>query len=253
MTGDTRELDGQVALVTGASRGIGRAIAVELGRRGARVALAQRGGADDTLRMLSAVGAEGKSFAVDLSIPADAQEAVAAAAEAFGRLDILVANAGVIHREPALEVSLEDWQRVIDINLTSVFAACQAFARTAVAADRGGRIVLIASVLAFQGGINVASYAAAKGGVAQLARALANEWSALDIAVNAVAPGYIANEITAPLRSDPVRSMEIERRIPAGHWGEVDEVADAVAYLASPGARYIHGHTLVVDGGWLGR
>jgi len=247
------ELRDQVALVTGASRGIGRAAALALAHRGARVALVQRGNARDVIDEVGAAGSEARSFHADLSRPEAAAEAVSAVVDSLGRVDILVANAGTIHRQPALEVDFADWQRVIDLNLTSVFALSQAVARHLVAEGREGRIIHVASVLGFQGGINVASYAASKGALVQLTRALANEWAGHGINVNAVAPGYVVTEITEPLRADPARRAQIDARIPAGRWAECEDVAGAIAYLASPDAAYVNGHTLVVDGGWLAR
>lgn len=263
------ELAGEVALVTGASRGIGQAIALELARRGADVALAQRGAAEETAAAVRALGRRVHVVQVDLVDPNAAERAVDEAAAVLGRLDVLVANAAEIQRRPALEVELGDWQRTITLNLTSVFAASRAAARRFLAqatppagdADVGragafdpiGRIVHIASILSFQGGLNVAAYAASKGAVAQLTKSLANEWAPLRIRVNAVAPGYVANEQTAPLRADPQRFAAISARIPAGSWGECEQVARAVAFLVSADAGYVHGHVLAVDGGWLGR
>jgi 2-deoxy-D-gluconate 3-dehydrogenase len=246
-------LHNQVALITGASRGIGRATALALSDRGARLALVQRGDAADVVDEVRESGCEAQSFEADLSRPEAAEAAVAAAIDSLGRVDVLVANAGTIHRQPALEVDLEDWRRVIDLNLTSVFALSQAVARHLVTAGREGRIIHVASVLAFQGGINVSSYAASKGALVQLTRALANEWAGYGITVNAVAPGYVETEITEPLRADQARRAQIDARIPAGRWAEPQDIAGAIAYLASAEAAYVNGHTLVVDGGWLAR
>jgi 2-deoxy-D-gluconate 3-dehydrogenase len=246
-------LAGEAALVTGASRGIGRAIALELARLGADVALVQRGDAAETTAAVEALGRRAVTVRADLGHPAAAERAVGEAAEALGRLDVLVANAGVIHREPALSVSLDDFARVLGLNVTGVFACARAAARRFVDTGTAGRIVTIASVLSFQGGVNVCSYAASKGAVAQLTKALANEWAPLGIRVNAVAPGYVANEQTAPLRADERRFAEISGRIPAGRWAADEDVAGAVAFLVSPAAAYVHGHVLAVDGGWLGR
>ena len=240
------------AIVTGASRGIGRAAALRLARDGADVALLQRSGAGDLVEEITALGRRAHAIAVDLSQPQAAEAAVDEAAARLGGLDALVANAGAIDRAPALEVSLEEFRKVVETDLTSPFAAARAAARHMLAGDGGG-IVLVASLLSFQGGLGVASYAAAKAGAANLARALANEWAALGVRVNAVAPGYVATELTASLRADPVRGPAIDARIPAGRWAGADDLAGPVAFLLSPDARYVHGHVLVVDGGWMGR
>ncbi len=239
--------------MTGASRGIGRAIALGLARRGYDLALVQRGEAAETVREAEALGGRAVVVRADLEHAEAGAEAVAEAAASLGRLDVLVANAGIIKRQPALEVSLEDFRRVLEVNLTAAFALSQAAARVFVAQGGGGRIVHIASVLSFQGGITVPAYAASKGGLAQLTKALANEWAPLGIRVNAVAPGYVENEQTAPLRADPVRKRQIDERIPAGRWAREDEIAEAVTFLVSPEASYIQGHVLVADGAWLAR
>jgi len=247
------QLAGEVALITGASRGIGKAVALELARIGADVGLVQRGDAAGTVAGVEALGRRAHVVRADLRDAEAAERAVDEVADFLGRLDVLVANAGTIHREPALEVSLEDFRRIVDINLVGAFAAARAAARRFVAAASEGCIVFIASVLSFQGGINVCSYAASKGGVSQLTKALANEWAPLGIRVNAIAPGYVANEQTAPLRRDPGRFAEISARIPAGRWATDEDVARVVAFLVSPDAAYIHGHVLAADGGWLAR
>jgi 2-deoxy-D-gluconate 3-dehydrogenase len=243
----------EAALVTGASRGIGRAIALELARRGADVGLMQRGDAADVAGEIEALGRRAVVVRVDLRDLEAAERAVASVESDLGRLDMLVANAGIVHREPALDVSLDDWRRVVEVNLVSPFAVARAAARLFLASGTRGRIVFTASVLAYQGGLNVSSYAASKAGVANLARSLANEWASLGIRVNAVAPGYVANEQTAPLRGDAKRFAEISGRIPAGRWASDEDIAGAVAFLVSPDAEYVHGATLAVDGGWLAR
>ena len=253
MSSDELPLAGEAALVTGASRGIGRAVAVELARRGADLALVQRGDAADVVAEVGDLGRRAIVARTDLRDPQAAEAAVEAVADELGRLDIAVCNAGTVHREPALEVSLEEWHRVVDVNLVSTFAVARAAARRFVEQGSGGRIVLNASVLGFQGGWTVSSYAASKAGVANLARALANEWAALGIRVNAIAPGYVANAQTEQLRADPERHAAISARIPVGRWATNEEVAAAVAFLVSPDAGYIHGAVLPVDGGWLGR
>lgn len=246
-------LAGRTALVTGASRGIGRAVAARLAAAGADVGLVQRGEAAETVREVESAGRRAVVVRADLGMAVEGERAVEEIAAALGRLDIVVCNAGMMHRQPALEVPLEVWNRMLAVNLTSTFVVSRAAARVFVAQGGGGSIVHVASVLSFQGGINVAPYAASKGGVAQLTRALANEWAPLGINVNAVAPGYVDNELTEAIRLDEHRYAEITARIPAGRWASNEDIAEAVAFLASPGASYVHGHVLAVDGGWLGR
>jgi 2-deoxy-D-gluconate 3-dehydrogenase len=171
----------------------------------------------------------------------------------LGRIDILVNNAGLIRRAPAAGYSDEDWDVVIEVDLTSAFRLARAAGAQMIAAGRGGRIINIASILAFQGGITVPAYAAAKGGLAQLTKALANEWAPQRINVNAIAPGYIETDVTTALREDPVRNRQILDRIPAGRWGRPEDLAGAVVFLASAASRYVTGHVLAVDGGWLSR
>ena len=250
---DIPALGGRVALVSGASRGVGQAIAATLAGLGADIGMVQRTEARDTVKVVEAAGRRSAVIRADLADPAAAAAAVGRVADALGRLDACICNAGTIHRQPALDVPLETWTQVVTVNLVSVFAMARAAARLMVAQGTGGAIVLIASVLSFQGGINVSSYAAAKAGVANLARALANEWAALGIRVNAVAPGYLDTDQTAPLRADADRRGQIDSRIPAGRWGSADDIASAVAFLVTENSAYVNGHTLVADGGWLGR
>ena len=250
---DSRQpLEGRCAVVTGASQGIGRAVALRLARQGCDLGLVQRGAAAATTQAITALGRRAEVVRADLARAERGEEAVEAVAERLGRLDIAVCNAAITHRQPALEVPLDAWRRVIEVNLTSVFAVARAAARVFLAQGGGGSIVTIASVLSFQGGVNVVPYAASKGGVAQLTKALANEWAPLGIRVNAVCPGYVANQQTAPLRADPGRYAEISARIAAGRWAD-DDIAGAVAFLVSPDATYVHGSVLTVDGGWLAR
>lgn len=246
-------LEGDVAVISGGSRGIGRAIAVELARRGADVGLVQRGGAPEAADEVRRLGRRIAVRRVDLADPSAAERAVDELADELAGLDVLVCNAAEIHREESLTMPLDVWRRVVDVGLVTPFAMARAAARRFAAGGAGGRIVFLSSVLGAQGGIRVSAYAAAKGGLTNLTRALANEWAPLGIRVNAVAPGYVTTEQTAPLRDDADRRAQIDARIPAGRWGREDEIARAVAYLVGPDAEYVHGHALVVDGGWLGR
>ena len=246
---DPFRLDGKRALVTGANTGIGQAIALGLARAGAHVLAAGRSSLDATMARLAAEGLEGEPFPLALDDPAAAAARLAAAEP----LDILVNNAGIIRRADSVAFTEADWDDVIDVNLKAVFFLSQAFAKAAFARAAGGAIVNVASLLSFQGGIRVPSYTAAKHGVAGLTKILANEWAAQGINVNAVAPGYIATSNTEALRADPARSQAILERIPAGRWGEASDIAEAVVFLASPAAAYVHGIVLPVDGGWLAR
>jgi len=234
-------------IVTGASRGIGEATARVLAARGDRLALVQRSSpavADE----LGAVVVQ-----CDLAEDGAADRAIDDAVARLGGLDVLVANAGTIIRRPALEMTLAEFRHVIDVDLVAQWALARAAARQFVAQGGGGAIVLTASVMTFQGGLNVSGYAAAKAGVASLARSFANEWAALGIRVNCVAPGYVANDQTKPLREDPVREPAITSRIPQGRWGRNEEIAEAIAWLSSDAASYVNGTVLTVDGGWMGR
>ncbi len=251
---DAFRLDGAVALVTGASAGLGAAMAVALAEAGADVAAHGNSRSPaETCARIERTGRKSAAVTGDLGDRDVSGHVVDEVVAVLGRLDILVNNAGIIRRTPAADVSDEDWDAVIEVNLTSAFRLARAAGRHMLASARGGKIVNISSLLAFQGGITVPAYAAAKGGLAQLTKALANEWGGKGINVNAIAPGYMETDITSGLRGDPVRSRQILERIPAGRWGTPDELAGAVVFLASPAARYVHGHVLVVDGGWMGR
>ncbi len=247
-------LDGQVALVTGASRGIGAAIAVALAEAGASVVLhASRQPAAETQKKIQEFcGARTHCLTADLHDREATSRLVNDATAAMGAIDILVNNAGLNRRAPAATYTDEDWDTVIEVNLTSVFRLCRIAGAGMLARGRG-KIVNVASLLSFQGGITVPAYAAAKGGVAQLTRALANEWASKGVNVNAVAPGYVHTDLTAPLAEDPDRHRSILERIPAGRWGQPEDISGAVVFLASRAADYVHGHVLAVDGGWLGR
>ncbi len=248
-------LEGKTALVTGASRGLGAAMAVALASAGAEVAL--HASTTPPTATAAAIDSQGSprtvTLTADLADPASADRLVNETIGAFGRLDILVNNAGMIRRAPAATYSDADWDEVLAVDLSSVFRLCRAAGRHLIERGQGGKIVNVASLLSFQGGITVPAYAAAKGGVMQLTKALANEWASHGINVNAIAPGYMATDNTRALQQDPVRSRQIGERIPAGRWGAPEDLAGAVIFLASRASDYVHGHVLVVDGGWMGR
>jgi len=250
---DSFRLDNKIALVTGSNGGIGAAIAIALAQAGASVATHATRPPAETVATILAAGGNAAAFAADLSDPAAPEKLFAEVIAKFGRIDILVNNAGIILREDAVNVPLADWLKVIQINQTAVFQLSQLVGRDLIKRNDLGKIINIASLLSFQGGIRVPAYAAAKGAVAQITKALANEWAAKGIQVNAIAPGYIATNNTAALRADPVRSKAILERIPAGRWGQPTDIAGTAVFLASPAANYITGHVLAVDGGWLAR
>jgi 2-deoxy-D-gluconate 3-dehydrogenase len=249
---DLFNLAGRTALVTGANTGLGQGIAVALAAAGADIVVAGRSPADDTAAQVRALGRRFLDVRADLSSTAPVRDVVDAAVALNGRLDIVVNNAGIIRRADSLDVEEADWDAVIDTNLKSVFFLSQAAARH-MAQHGGGKIVNIASLLSFQGGIRVPAYTASKSAVAGLTRALANEWAAQGINVNAIAPGYFDTNNTAALRADPVREPAILARIPAGRWGQPDDLAGATVFLASRASDYVHGIVLPVDGGWLAR
>jgi 2-dehydro-3-deoxy-D-gluconate 5-dehydrogenase len=252
---DNFSLDGQVALVTGAARGLGQGIALGLAEAGADVAALDVLPLDETWEGISAQDRRCHTLDFDLRgmNAAQARKIVGECVEALGRLDILVNNAGLIRRSPALEFGEEDWEDVISVNLSSAFYLSQAAARHFVEAGHGGKIISMASVLSSQGGVLVPSYAAAKAGLANLTRALSNEWASQGINVNAIAPSYFSTEMTVALRGNEERAEELLGRIPAGRWGEPEDLKGAVVFLASNAAEYVHGAILPVDGGWLGR
>jgi 2-deoxy-D-gluconate 3-dehydrogenase len=247
-------LDGRVAVVTGSGTGLGEAMAVGLAEAGADVVGVYNTHVPEAVK--SAVEKLGRGF---LAVQADlisiepVERIVESAVKQFGRLDILVNDAGIIRRAPSLEYSEKDWDDVLNINLKSLFFLCQAAARQFIKQGTGGKIINIASMLSFQGGILIPPYTASKSGVRGLTQLLANEWAKHDINVNAIAPGYMATSNTEPLRKDPKRGPAILERIPAGRWGAPEDLKGAVVFLASDASNYVNGFTLAVDGGWLGR
>jgi 2-dehydro-3-deoxy-D-gluconate 5-dehydrogenase len=250
---DLFRLDGKVAIVTGGSRGIGRAAAVGLAEAGARVAvLGNSQMPEETCAEVAALGSDVLGFRGDIAERAFREGVVADVLKAWGSVDILVNNAGTTVRTPAVDFAEEDWDRVIDINLTCTFRMCQLVGRHMLK-RKSGKIINIASVQSFTGGLTIPAYAASKGGVAQVTKALANEWAQHNVNVNAIAPGYILTDLTRPLHDDPVRSKEIMDRIPIQRWGTPEDLKGTVVYLASRASDFIHGHILLADGGWMAR
>lgn len=246
-------LDGRTALVTGSNRGIGRAYAVALAEAGADIiGVANSNGFSDVEAEIKSRGRTFKSYESDFSDRNSLYEFIGQVKSDFPKIDIIVNNAGTILRKPASEHPDEYWDKVIDVNLTAQFILTREIGKEMV--QRGyGKIVFIASLLSFQGGILVPGYAASKGGVKQLVMAFANEWASKGVTVNAIAPGYIATDNTKALREDPARSKSILDRIPAGRWGEPDDLAGAVVFLSSDASAYMNGSVVTVDGGWMGR
>ena len=249
-------LEGKTALVSGAKRGIGKGIAEALAAEGADVigvsATLETDGSAAVERSVRALGRKFSAYACDF---ADRQAVYAFIEKVKANekpVDILVNNAGTILRKPAAEHPDEWWDQVMNVNLNSQFVMAREFGKDMIARGKG-KIIFTASLLTFQGGITVPGYAASKGGVGQLTKALANEWAPKGVNVNAIAPGYIATDNTSALRADPTRSRQILERIPAGRWGEASDIAGACVFLCSPAADYIHGAILPVDGGWLAR
>lgn len=252
---DDFKLDGKAALVTGAAQGLGQGLAVGLAEAGADVAVLDVAPLDETREQITSLGRNCHVMNENL-LGADAalgERLVSECVSALGRLDILVNNAGIIRRGPALEFGEEDWEDVLSVNLSAPFYLSQALARYLVEEGRGGKIINLASVLSFSGGIIVPSYSATKAGIANLTRALANEWAPFGINVNAIAPSYFTTSLTSALRSDTERSEALLVRIPAGRYGEPEDLKGAVVYLASDASSYVHGAILPVDGGWLAR
>jgi len=251
------DLTGRVAVVTGANTGIGQGIAVALAAAGADVAAVGRSPADETAAQIRALGRKCELVQADLSSIAPVGDVVAQVVEKLGGLHILVNNAGIIRRADAVDFTEEDWDAVVDTNLKSVFFLSQAAGRHMIAnheaAGQRGKIVNIASMLSFQGGIRVPSYTASKSGVAGLTKLLACEWASKGVNVNAIAPGYIATNNTAALQADETRNRQILERIPENRWGSPADMGGAAVFLSSGAADYIQGHVLAVDGGWLAR
>lgn len=248
---DLFRLDQKVALVTGAATGLGAAIAEALAQAGATVAV--HGNRRPATETAEAIGPKATAFQADLSSTSGAEELFAEVKKKLGKIDILINNAGTIIRHAAAEYPLEDWQTVLQVNLTSVFQLSQLAGRDMIERNSPGKIVNIASLLSFQGGIRVPAYAASKGGVAQLTKSLANEWAPKGIQVNAIAPGYISTTNTEPLQADETRNRQILERIPAGRWGQPMDIAGAALYLSSAASDYVTGTVITVDGGWMGR
>lgn len=252
---DKFKLDGKIAFVTGSSSGLGQAMAIALAEAGATAIAchaSKPGGAGATVEKIAALGAQSAEVAGDMSDKDVPRRLIEEITEKFGRIDILVNNAGTIRRAPAVDFTEEDWAFVLEVNLSSIFRLSQAAGKKMIE-QGGGKIVNIASLLSFQGGITVPAYTASKSGVAGLTKAFANEWAKHNINVNAIAPGYFATNNTAALQADETRNRQILERIPAGHWGKPEDLAGAVVFLSSAASDYMQGHILVVDGGWMAR
>ena len=250
---DAFSLQGKVALVTGCDTGLGQGMAVGLAQAGCDIIGINIVEPTETIAQVSALGRRFLSLTADLRDTSVIPDLVARAASEFGHIDILVNNAGIIRRQDALEFSEKDWDDVMNLNIKTVFFMSQAVARQFIAQGKGGKIINIASMLSFQGGIRVPSYTASKSAVMGVTRLLANEWAKHQINVNAIAPGYMATNNTQQLRADEARSEEILDRIPAGRWGLPEDLMGPAVFLASPASDYINGYTIAVDGGWLAR
>ena len=247
------DLSGKVALVTGANTGLGQGIAVALAGAGADLGLVSRSPCDETAALVERAGRRAQVIEADLSSLEPIDDIIKQARSQLGGVDVLVNNAGIIKRNDSIDFTVEEWDSVINVNLRTLFFLSQAVARTMIGAGSGGKIINIASMLSYQGGIRVPSYTASKSGVMGLTRILANEWAPHGINVNAIAPGYFATNNTAALQADPKRNAEILGRIPAARWGHPSDLGGAAVFLASRAAEYVHGITLPVDGGWLAR
>lgn len=245
-------LNNQIAVVTGATRGIGKSIALALAEAGADLALVQRSDNQETKEQVEKLGVKCEIIHCDLNESEEVKKVIPQVVEKMGTVDILVNNAGLQKRHPAVEFPEADWDEVLNVQLKAVWLLCQGAGKV-MTEKKKGKIINIASLLSFQGGLYVPAYASAKGAVGQLTKALANEWSSLGVNVNAIVPGYVATDMNTALIEDPVRSRQILERIPAGRWGDPDDFKGPVMFLASEASNYVHGHLLPVDGGWLGR
>ncbi|MGR5063300.1 2-dehydro-3-deoxy-D-gluconate 5-dehydrogenase KduD [Photobacterium sp. DNB22_13_2] len=246
-------LEGKVAIVTGCNRGLGQGIALGLAQAGCSIVGVSSSGSNETKTKVEALGRQFIDIRANLMKTDDIPGIVASTLEQFGKVDILVNNAGIIRREDAINFSEQDWDDVMDINLKTAFFLSQAVAKQFIAQGNGGKIINVASMLSFQGGIRVPSYTASKSGVLGITRLMANEWAKHSINVNAIAPGYMATDNTAQLRQDEKRNQEILERIPAERWGKPEDLAGPAVFLASEAANYVNGFTMAVDGGWLAR
>lgn len=246
-------LEGKLALVTGGSRGLGQAMAVALARAGADIISIQRKNeCAETKRRVEAWGRKCYPYGLDLATLNSVEELAETLENTYGPVDILVNNAGIQRRHPCTEFPIEDWDLMLQVHLRATFLMCQAFGKRMIARG-GGKIINVASLLAFSGGYTIPAYAAAKGGIAQLTKALANEWAEKNVNVNAIAPGYFDTDMNTALQQNPVRNSQILDRIPAKRYGDPDEIGGMTVFLASPAASYVHGSVMIVDGGWMAR
>ncbi|QEN04329.1 2-dehydro-3-deoxy-D-gluconate 5-dehydrogenase KduD [Thiospirochaeta perfilievii] len=246
-------LEGKVAIVTGASRGLGQGVALSLAEAGCNIVGVSTKNSAETKKLVEDMGRKYLDISCDLTKQDKIPDVVKQSVETFGKIDILVNNSGIIRREDAINFTEQDWDDVMNVNLKSAFFFCQNVAKQFMSQGNGGKIINIASLLSYQGGIRVPSYTSSKGGIKGLTMALANEWASHNINVNGIAPGYMATDNTQALRDDEKRSGEILGRIPAGRWGKPSDIGGTAVFLASQAADYINGFTIAVDGGWLGR
>lgn len=246
------DLTGKTAIVTGASTGLGKGMTLGLASAGADILLVDHVSSEETLKEINTLGRKAEQLVINLMEDGAVQKTVDKALDVFGKVDILINNAGIIRRTPAIDFSEKDWDEVMNLNSRVVFFLSQAVAKDMMK-RKYGKIISVASLLSFQGGITVPSYSASKGAVAQVTKALANEWAKFGLNINAIAPGYFATNNTKALREDPVRSKAILDRIPAERWGTPTDLQGAAIYLASKASDYVNGHVLVVDGGWMAR